>query len=230
MGCDVWRGTPKIRKPERGRFLREFGHATCSLHAGLRREAETRTKFCSSLCPEELRLMALWMVARPKTRKTSRRQGFVVSAWRALCCSDGVSFAPGVSCHQHIVGLFGISSCLEAPSEKDEVEEATEALPRSLFLLVRASQFCVAPAGQSKLRSGGLCEGSLTLACLRMCPLLQVSRNKAVDEALFGVSCLSVFVRRMSMSLRGCLCRLPQHRPLTRSKMPSRPCLRECCC
>ena len=29
-------------KPERGRFLREFGHATCSLHAGLRREAETR--------------------------------------------------------------------------------------------------------------------------------------------------------------------------------------------
>ena len=41
------------------RFLREFGHATCSLHAGLRREAETRREFCSSLCPEELRLMAL---------------------------------------------------------------------------------------------------------------------------------------------------------------------------
>ena len=63
------------------------------------------------------------------------------------------------------VGLFGISPCLEAPSEKDqdEVEEATtEALPGSLFLLVRASQFCVAPAGQSKLRSGGLREGSLT--------------------------------------------------------------------
>ena len=94
------------------------------------------------------------------------------------------------------VGLFGISPCSEASEkDQDEVEEATtEALPGSLFLLVRASQFCVAPAGQSKLRSGGLCEGSLTLACLRMCPLLQVSRNKAVDEALFGVSCLSVFV------------------------------------
>ena len=38
----------------------------------------------------------------------------------------------------------------------------TEALPGSLFLLVRASQFCVAPAGQSKLRSGGLREGWLT--------------------------------------------------------------------
>ena len=34
--------------------------------------------------------------------------------------------------------------------------------------------------------------------------------------------------RRISMSLRGCLCRL--HRPLTRSKMPSRLCLRGCCC
>ena len=51
------------------------------------------------------------------------------------------------------VGLFGISPCLEDPSEKDQVEEATtEALPGSLFLPVRASQFCVAPAGQSKLR------------------------------------------------------------------------------
>ena len=59
--------------------------------------------------------------------------------------------------------------------------------------MVRASQFCVAPAGQSKLRSGGLREGSLTLACLRMCPLLQGSRDKAVDEALCGVSCLSGF-------------------------------------
>ena len=38
----------------------------------------------------------------------------------------------------------------------------TEALPGSLFLLVRASQFCVAPAGQTKLRSGGLREGCLT--------------------------------------------------------------------
>ena len=38
----------------------------------------------------------------------------------------------------------------------------TEALPGSLFLLVRASQFCVAPAGQTKLRSGGLREGWLT--------------------------------------------------------------------
>ena len=55
----LWHGGPKMCKPERGRFLREFGHATCSLRAGLRREAETRREFCSSLCPEELRLMAL---------------------------------------------------------------------------------------------------------------------------------------------------------------------------
>ena len=38
--------------------------------------------------------MALWAVVRPKTMKTSRRKGFVVSAWRSLCCSDGISFAP----------------------------------------------------------------------------------------------------------------------------------------
>ena len=75
VGCDVWHGTPKILKPERGRFLRELGHATCSSHAGLRREAETQRKFCSSLCPAELRLMALWMVVRPKSMK---RKGFVV--------------------------------------------------------------------------------------------------------------------------------------------------------
>ena len=52
-----------------------------------------------SVCPEELRLA----VVRPKTMKTSRRKGFVVSAWRSLCCSDGVSFAPArVSCQQHM--------------------------------------------------------------------------------------------------------------------------------
>ena len=64
------------------------------------------------------------------------------------------------------VGLFGISPCLEASEkDQDEVEGATtEALPGSLFLLVRASQFCMAPAGQTKLRSGGLRESSLTLA------------------------------------------------------------------
>ena len=43
-----------------------------------------------SLCPEELRLA----VVRPKTVKTSRRKGFVVSAWRSLC----VSFAPARVC------------------------------------------------------------------------------------------------------------------------------------
>ena len=115
------------------------------------------------------------------------------------------------------VGLLGISLCWQAPKEKDDVEEA-DALSGSPFLMVRASQFCVAPAGQSKLRSGGLREGSLTLACLRMCPLPQGSRNKAMDEALCGGSCLSGFrpfgmvgpgsFRRISMSLRGCLCRL----------------------
>ena len=76
------------------------------------------------------------------------------------------------------VGLLGISPCLEATSEKDDVAEATtEALSGSLFLLVMALQFCVAPAGHSKLRSGGLREGSLTLACLRMCPLPQGSQK-----------------------------------------------------
>ena len=37
-----------MRKPERGRFLREYGHTTCS-QAGLRREAETERKFCGKL-------------------------------------------------------------------------------------------------------------------------------------------------------------------------------------
>ncbi|CAE7380099.1 unnamed protein product [Symbiodinium sp. CCMP2592] len=44
VGCDVWHGVSQMRKPERGRFLRELGHATRSLHAGLRREAETERK------------------------------------------------------------------------------------------------------------------------------------------------------------------------------------------
>ena len=48
VGCDVRHGVAKIRKPERGRFLREYGHTTCS-HAGLRREAETERKFCGKL-------------------------------------------------------------------------------------------------------------------------------------------------------------------------------------
>ena len=59
------------------------------------------------------------------------------------------------------VGLLGISLCWQAPKEKDDVEEA-DALSGSPFLMVRASQFCVAPAGQTKLRSGGLREGWLT--------------------------------------------------------------------
>ena len=62
-------------KPERGRFLREYGHRTRSLHAGLRRDAEIERSSVLSLCPAELRLMALWMVVRPKTTK---RKGFVV--------------------------------------------------------------------------------------------------------------------------------------------------------
>ena len=41
VGCDV----RKMRKPERGRFLRQYGHTTCS-HAGPRRGAETERK-CS---------------------------------------------------------------------------------------------------------------------------------------------------------------------------------------
>ena len=61
-----------------------------------------------SVCPEELRLMALWAVVRPKTMKTSRRKGFVVSAWRSLCCSDGVSFAPARVCHFLTRGLCNL--------------------------------------------------------------------------------------------------------------------------
>ena len=49
VGCDVWHGVPKIRQPERGRFLREYGHATFSSHAGRRWEAETERKFCIKL-------------------------------------------------------------------------------------------------------------------------------------------------------------------------------------
>ena len=85
--------------------------------------------------------------------------------------------AMGICLHEAVLpaahaGLFGISPCLEAPTEKDqdEVEEATtEALSVSLLLLVGFAVLC-APAGQSKLRSGGLREGSLTLAFLRMFP------------------------------------------------------------
>ena len=179
---------------------------------GQGRKPRPRGNSVLSVCPEELRLA----VVRPKTVKTSRRKGFVVSAWRSLCCSDGVSFAPArvcsfseqgplqprededkarfacpfgvcsdfapkaarrehqtnfeeleglivmVSClHETVlpaapVGLLGISPCWEATSETDDVAEVTaEALAGSLFLPVRASQFCVAPAGHSKFRSGG---------------------------------------------------------------------------
>jgi len=41
------------------KFLWEFEHASCSLHAELRREAKTQRNFCSSLCSEELRLILL---------------------------------------------------------------------------------------------------------------------------------------------------------------------------
>ena len=63
-----------------------------------------------SVCPEELRLMAVWTVVRPKTMKTSRRKGFVVSAWRSLCCSDGVSFAPARVCHFLTRGLVKLTT------------------------------------------------------------------------------------------------------------------------
>ena len=49
VGCDVWHGVPKMRKPERGRLLREYGHTTFASHAGLRRGAETERKFCIKL-------------------------------------------------------------------------------------------------------------------------------------------------------------------------------------
>ena len=47
---------------------------------------------------------------------------------------------------------------------------------------------------------------------------------------VFVLSVGSGSFRRISMSLRGCLCRLNQHRPQPQSKMPSRLCLRGCCC
>ena len=49
VGCDVRHGVPKIRKPQRGRFLQEYGHTTFSSHAGLRWEAETERTFCVKL-------------------------------------------------------------------------------------------------------------------------------------------------------------------------------------
>ena len=73
-----------MRKPERGRFLREHGHTTCS-HAGLRREAETERKFCGKL-----------MSCRAEADGTLDGGQAEVNeddtAW--LCCSDGISFAP----------------------------------------------------------------------------------------------------------------------------------------
>ena len=61
------------------------------------------------------------------------------------------------SCQQHNVGLFGISPCLEASEkDQDEVEGATtEALPGSLFLLVRASQFCVVLQAKASFDQAG---------------------------------------------------------------------------
>ena len=73
-----------------------------------------------------------------------------------VCVCVRSHFASKAARRQHqsvllaaLVNLFGVSPCLEAPSGKGqaEVEEAaSEALPGSLFLLVRASQFCVAPS------------------------------------------------------------------------------------
>ena len=57
-------------------------------------------------------------------------------------------------CQQHM--SFRVSPCLEASSAKYEVEEVEEATTQAfrelVFLLVRASHVCVAPAGQSRLR------------------------------------------------------------------------------
>ena len=83
------------------------------------------------------------------------------------------------------VGLLGISPCWEASKEKDDVEEATTAA---------LSKPVLAGEGFAVLASFDQAgEGSLTLALLRMCPLLQVSRKKAVDEAFCDVSCFGGF-------------------------------------
>ena len=96
------------------------------------------------------------------------------------------------------VGLFGISPCSEA-SEKDQDEvEEVEAFRGLVFLLVRASHFCVAPAGQSRLRSGGLREGSPTLehrlGCADCCRTSGCNRQLTRSRTL-------QWSRRLAMSL-----------------------------
>ena len=80
------------QKPERGRFLREYGHTTCSLHAGPRREAETERKFSVQAymsCRAEADATLDGGEAEDKEDNKA-----------TTCCSDcGVPFAPGVSCH-----------------------------------------------------------------------------------------------------------------------------------
>ena len=88
-----------------------------------------------SVCPEELRLA----VVRPKTMKTSRRKGFVVSAWRSLFCSDGVSFAPARVCHFLTRGLCNLVKTkirqgllvLSAAGASDEFRGAHACMKRS---------------------------------------------------------------------------------------------------
>ena len=92
VGCDVWHGVPKMRKPERGRFLQKYGHTTCS-HAGPRREAETERKFCG-------KLMSCRAEADGTLDGGEAEDKEDVKA--TTCCSDGVPFAPGVSCQQHM--------------------------------------------------------------------------------------------------------------------------------
>ena len=70
-----------------------------------------------------------------------------------------------------------------------------------MFLLVRASHFCVAPAGQGRLRSGGLREGSPTLehrlGCADCC------RTSGCKRQLRRSGCLEWMRRFANVS---CLC------------------------
>ena len=54
VGCDVWHGVPKIRKSQSEvGSSGNLGTATCSSHAGLRREAETERN-CIKLMLQKL--------------------------------------------------------------------------------------------------------------------------------------------------------------------------------
>ena len=85
----------------------------------------------------------------------------------------------------------------------------------------------MAPAGQSKLRSGGLREGSLTHVC-GCAPCCRPRTRQWMRR--FAMSLAQVVLAfRCGGSRVAYACRLPLRRPLTQSKTPRRPRVRACC-